>query len=203
MALLREAEAVRETAGEELSQVLAELGVGLRMSVLPSVPKVALGDALVLQRGNDLPTAARRLGSVPVVGANGPVGWHDQAISNGPGVLVGRSGSVGKVSWVDGPFWPLNTSLWVKDFRGNDPRFIYYLLSSLPLADFAAGVSVPTLNRNLLSAIQVPVPSLDEQRRIARILSTIEKAKVANQATTEAVDTVFRSSRRALLGTIA
>jgi type I restriction enzyme, S subunit len=88
----------------------------------------ALGDLITLQRGNDLPKSQRSDGPFPVVGSNGIVGYHSEFIAKGPGVLVGRSGSVGKVTWVEGDYWPLNTSLWIKDFHGNDPLFIYFLL---------------------------------------------------------------------------
>jgi type I restriction enzyme, S subunit len=161
--------------------------------------RVTLGDVIVLQRGKDLPLANRSPGTVPVIGSNGTVGMHDEHVHPGPGVLVGRSGSVGKVSWSEGPFWPLNTALWVKDFKGNDPRFVYYLLSDLPLASFAAGVSVPTLNRNLLHPIEVSIPPLEEQRRIARVLSTIQQAQTAEQRVADALGSVFHSALRGLV----
>jgi len=158
-----------------------------------------LGDVLTLQRGNDLPVSERRNGDYPVIGANGIVGTHDTAISQGPGVTVGRSGSVGEVTWVQSPFWPLNTALWVKDFHGNDPLFVYYLLCSLPLKDYAAGVSVPTLNRNLLHPLPVLLPPLDEQQRIAHILSTIQHFKETNEAVVRAVESVFSSTLAVLM----
>jgi type I restriction enzyme S subunit len=100
-------------------------------------------------------------------------------VAKGPGVFVGRSGSVGKVTWVETDYWPLNTALWVKDFHGNDRQFVFYFLSSLNLSHVAAGVSVPTLNRNLVHPLPVVVPGEKEQRAIAGVLRTVQGAKEA------------------------
>ena len=86
-------------------------------------------DVATLQRGKDLPLDIRSPGSYPVIGSNGVAGYHSEFVSKGPGVLVGRSGSVGKVTFIETNFWPLNTTLWVRDFHENDPTFIYYFLS--------------------------------------------------------------------------
>jgi type I restriction enzyme S subunit len=78
----------------------------------------------------DLPTQDRKNGHVPIVASNGVVGYHNVAPVKGPGVIIGRSGSIGGGQYVTEDFWPLNTTLWVKDFKGNNPRFCYYLLRS-------------------------------------------------------------------------
>lgn len=89
----------------------------------------------------------------------------------GPGVVTGRSGSIGGVFYIDDDFWPLNTTLYVKDFHGNYPRFIYHLLSSFKLGRFSSGAGVPTLNRNSVHGEKVNVPeSVEEQKRIVAIL---------------------------------
>ena len=89
----------------------------------------------------------------------------------GPGVATGRSGSIGAVFYIDVDFWPLNTALYVKDFYGNDPKFVFWLLRYFDLNKFASGVGVPTLNRNTVHDETVVVPAaLDEQRRIVAVL---------------------------------
>jgi len=87
-----------------------------------------------------------------------------------PGVVTGRSGSIGNVFYVEDDFWPLNTVLYVKDFHGNDPRFVLHLLRKFDLGRFATGAGVPTLNRNFVHDEVVGVPPLAEQRRIVGIL---------------------------------
>jgi type I restriction enzyme S subunit len=116
-----------------------------------------------------------------VVGSNGIVGYHGEFKACGPGVFVGRSGSVGKVSRVQTDYWPLNTTLWVRDFHGNDPSFVYYLLSGIDFRRYASGVSVPTLNRNLVHPIEVIVPPLHEQKSIAQSLDSITQAYTATE----------------------
>jgi type I restriction enzyme, S subunit len=104
-------------------------------------------EVATLQRGFDLPVQDRTAGEIPIFAANGPVGTHNVAKCLGPGVVTGRSGTIGKVHYVAQDYWPLNTSLFIKDFHGNYPRFIYYLLSWMKLEQFHEGTGVPTLNR--------------------------------------------------------
>ncbi len=137
--------------------------------------QTTLGEVLTLQRGFDLPESERRPGPYPVIASTGPVGAHDQAMVEGSGVVIGRSGSLGGGQFINGDFWPLNTTLWVKDFKGNDRRFCYYLLKSLDLAKFNAGSGVPTLNRNHIHPLRVTIPKQPgEQRAIAHILGTLD-----------------------------
>jgi len=143
--------------------------------------RVSLAEAVVLQRGFDLPTGKRITGEVPVVASTSIVGFHNESAVEGPGVVIGRSGSIGGGQWIDSDFWPLNTTLWVKDFKGNDPRFIYFLLRSIDFSPFNAGSGVPTLNRNHLSGIEVALPPLPEQRAIAEILGALDDKIESNR----------------------
>ena len=149
---------------------------------MPSTWRVLhLGDAVTLSRGIDLPAQSRSEGRYPVIGSNGVVGFHSAMAAHGPGVLVGRSGSVGEVTYLEEDYWPLNTTLWVRDFHGNDPLFVSFFLRYLDLGRFTAGVSVPTLNRNILHRIEVRLPPVAEQRAIADVLQTVQKAKETRQ----------------------
>jgi type I restriction enzyme S subunit len=133
--------------------------------------KKPLGEVCTLQRGFDLPKRLRKLGSFPLVSSSGCIDSHAEAKVTHPGVVTGRSGSIGSVFFIEDDFWPLNTTLYVKDFHGNVPRFIFHLLGSLDLKRFASGAGVPTLNRNNVHCEHVCVPaSLPEQKRIVAIL---------------------------------
>ncbi|HEX5413692.1 MAG TPA: restriction endonuclease subunit S [Terriglobia bacterium] len=93
----------------------------------------------------------------------------------GPGVATGRSGTIGTVSFVEQDFWPHNTSLWVTSFKGNDPKFVFYLYTCIGLERFATGSGVPTLNRNDVHASKVRIPSdRAEQKAIAAILTDMD-----------------------------
>jgi type I restriction enzyme S subunit len=137
--------------------------------------KIPLGDVLVLQRGFDLPSTARTIGNYPVVASTGVAGMHNESRVKGPGVVIGRSGTIGGGQYIDGDFWPLNTTLWVKDAKGNDIRYIYYLLKSIDFSTFNNGTGVPTLNRNHLNLIQVVKFTKDEQKSIAKILGDLDQ----------------------------
>jgi type I restriction enzyme S subunit len=136
--------------------------------------KTIFKNFLTLQRGFDLPRSEMVEGHYPVLGSTSVIGYHNEFKVNPPGVVTGRSGSLGVIQYVDKPYWPHNTALWVKDFKGNDPRFVYFFLQTLDLKNYNAGVGVPTLNRNHLDNLQLSVPSIDCQFRIASILSAYD-----------------------------
>lgn len=133
-----------------------------------------LGEVATLQRGFDLPNTKRTDGKYPVIAASGFSTWHNEFKVKAPGVTTGRSGTLGQVHYVKDDFWPLNTSLWVKDFNGNNERFIYYFLQTLNFEEYNSGTSVPTLNRNDVHKLDVIIPDIQEQQSIASILSAID-----------------------------
>ena len=129
-----------------------------------------------LQRGFDLPSQSLQVGSVPVVYSNGIMNYHNESKCVAPGIVTGRSGTIGRLTYIEsGPYWPHNTSLWVTDFKGNIPLFVYYLLEHIDLSRFSSGSGVPTLNRNDVHAFKTCIPSVEEQHKIADCLSIIDK----------------------------
>jgi len=157
-------------------------------------------DVAPLQRGFDLPVQDRVPGSIPVFAANGPVGTHSIAKVKGPGVVTGRSGTIGQVHYVEGDYWPLNTSLFVTDFRGNDPRFIFYLLKIMRLERYCEGTGVPTLNRNNIHGIEVSLPPLPEQRRIAAILDKADAIRRKREEGIRLTEELLRSTFLEMFG---
>lgn len=146
---------------------------------------LVLDDIIRLQRGYDLPSGFRRPGQIPVVGAAGISGQHDEHIASGPGVVVGRAGaSMGKATYVPEDFWPLNTALFVTDFRGNNPRFIYYLLTQIDFSGFNSGAAQPMLNRNYIKQIPIQMPDLSEQESIVRLLGALDDKISVNERIT-------------------
>ena len=123
-----------------------------------------------LQRGVDLTAEEQVLGVHPVVTTAGVAGWHSQFVAKGPGVVIGRYGSVGNVHWVDRDFWPHNTTLYVKDPLGNDLRWVYYLLRVFPYSAMQARSAVPGVNRNNMATETVPLPPVSLQREIVKVL---------------------------------
>lgn len=142
----------------------------------PAWKTAPFNEFLILQRGKDLTKSEFQPGNVPVAGSNGVIGYHNKANVAAPGVTVGRSGSVGEVSIYHRPFWAHNTCLYVRDFLGNDEVFSYFFLQYLNVGRFRSGASVPTLDRNTFRFLPVVFPPLSEQRKIAQLLSAVQRA---------------------------
>jgi type I restriction enzyme S subunit len=130
-------------------------------------------DALILQRGFDLPKKNRKPGVVPIYASTGINGFHDTAKVKGPGVVTGRSGTLGTVMYVHQDFWPLNTALWVKEFKRVTVLYAYFLLSNMDLQNYKGGAAVPTLNRNSIHAVEILVPNQQLQARFDEIAQPI------------------------------
>ena len=131
-------------------------------------------DVLVLKRGYDLPESKRINGQYLIYSSNGIAGSHNEYKVKGPAVITGRSGSLGTVQYTENNCWPLNTTLYVSDFKGNNPKYISYLLQMLHLEKYGSGSAVPTLNRNHLDNLEVTFHSLIEQQHIVDIIGSID-----------------------------
>jgi len=133
-----------------------------------------LGNVLTFQRGFDITKAEQSDGPYWVISSSGPKSTNEQFKVEGPGVIIGRKGSLGTVFYSGANYWPHDTTLWVKDFHGNNPKFAYYFLQTIGLERLDAGSSNPSLNRNHIHTIPVLWPSPPIQRRIAAILSAYD-----------------------------
>jgi restriction endonuclease S subunit len=134
-----------------------------------------LGDLINLKRGYDLPESQRRSGPYPVISSAGTTGYHDEYMVEGKGVVTGRYGTLGEMYYVDGKYWPHNTALYVTTFKGNDPKYIYYLLSCLGRIRTSDKSAVPGVNRNELHEMAVPaITDKDQQKKIAAVLSALD-----------------------------
>lgn len=156
--------------------------------------RATLGDVITLQRGFDLPAQERREGNVPVVSSSGITDHHAEARVKAPGVVTGRYGTIGEVFYVTEDFWPLNTTLWVKDFKGNDPRFVSYLLKTVSFLSHSDKSSVPGVNRNHLHTEPVCLPEdVREQRAIASVLGALDDKIDLNRRMNETLEAMARA----------
>lgn len=136
--------------------------------------KCELGDAINLSRGHDLPSQNREAGIFPIVSSSGITGFHNEYKAKAPGVVTGRYGTIGVVFYIKTDYWPLNTTLFVKDFKGNNPRYISYLLQCLNIKEMNSAGAVPGVNRNHLHKIKILLPPLPTQQKIAGILAAYD-----------------------------
>jgi len=143
--------------------------------------QTTFGRFISIKRGYDLTSQERRAGDIPVYGAAGHNGFHDEVKAIAPGIVIGRSGgSFGQAHFVSKDFWPHNTAMYVTDFKGNDPDFVYYLLKILDFSSLNSGSAQPSLNRNFLYPIRISVPKTKEQKSIGRALKQIDKKIALN-----------------------
>ncbi|MCK5686916.1 restriction endonuclease subunit S, partial [bacterium] len=158
--------------------------------------ETTLGEVATFQRGFDLPKKDRTNGRYPLMVSNGQDGKHKDYKVDAPGIVTGRSGTIGNVFYVKENFWPLNTTLWIKDFQSNNVKFIYYFLKRFPFEKYNAGSGVPTLNRNHIHPISVSLPLPPEQKAIAEILSSfdekIELLREQNETLETLAQTIFK-----------
>lgn len=155
-----------------------------------------IGDLFELQRGFDLPSQNRTIGTFPICASTGITQFHNEYKVKAPGVVTGRSGSIGEVFYMTEDFWPLNTTLWVKDFKISSPYFVYYKLKELDLAKTIGGyAAVPTLNRNDVHSMESIIPSSDSmiefQEKVNAIHGLCEFHKKENEKLTEMLSVVM------------
>jgi type I restriction enzyme S subunit len=157
-----------------------------------------LGNEVELLYGKGLPASARITGEIPVYGSNGIVGFHNKSLVEGPGIIVGRKGSVGEIAFSDGPFWPIDTTYYVSNRGSNDWRFLYFLLRHLQLTELNSHSTIPGLNRESVYSIEWTFPQRAEQEKIAAVLWKIQKALEIEEASVRSERDLKKSLLRRL-----
>ena len=161
---------------------------------------VRLGEVLKLEYGVSLPERDRLHGHVPVVGSAGPVGFHHQATNSGPGIVIGRKGSIGTVTWVSDDFVPIDTTYFAVPIDGQaDLLWLYHLLAHEDLSKLNRATGVPGLNRDDVYALKRQVPPLAEQRAIAAVLDGVEDAVERGRVERDTLQSVKAATADALL----
>ena len=128
----------------------------------------------LLFRNSSITQKDQIAGNYPVVSSSGVKSYHNEWRVEGPGVVIGRKGTLGTSFYLEGDFWPHDTTLWVKEFYGNSPLFIYYFLKELELDRYDVGSSNPTLNRNHVHLLPAWLPPVAEQKAITQVLSSLD-----------------------------
>lgn len=136
--------------------------------------RIKFDDFVRLQRGFDLPDSKIIQGKYPVVASTSIKAFHNEYKVNAPVVVTGRSGSLGTVQYIDKDCWPLNTSLYAKNFHGNLPKYVFYYLQTMHLEQYNAGAGVPSLNQNHLHHLKIIVHDRLDQEKVVSILSAYD-----------------------------
>lgn len=178
---------------DDLTQSLFLEMFGDPVTNLKGWKEVIFTDVLVLRRGFDLPVQDRVQGDYPIMASNGVLDWHNEFKVEGPGVVTGRSGTLGKVHLVQYDYWPLNTALYSQDLKGNNPLYLLYLLRNFQVERFTRGAGVPTLNRNLVHAEKIMDIPKKLQNLFAERVQAIEAQKALAQQELEKSEELFNS----------
>ena len=158
------------------------------------VPLKRLGDLVNLKRGYDLPESQRLPGPYPVISSSGISGYHNDYKVEGEGLVTGRYGTLGGMYYVNGKYWPHNTALYVTDFKGNNPKYIYYLLSCLGRIRTSDKSAVPGVNRNELHEMAVPaIEDETQQKEIAAVLSALDAKIDCNNRINAELETMAKT----------
>lgn len=156
--------------------------------------KVRLGDLLNFRRGHDLSKNKMIDGEFAVIGSNGIIGYHNEYTTKAPSISIGRSGNVGNPYFINENTWSHNTCLYIDDFKGNDEKYIYYLLCSLDLKRYGGGSAVPTLNRNHIHPLIVNATlNIKKQEKIANILSSLDDKIENNKRTSKKLEEIAQT----------
>ena len=149
---------------------------------MPAIESKRLGDILNFKRGYDLPARKRQPGEYPVISSSGISGYHSEYKADGEGIVTGRYGTLGTMYYINGKYWPHNTALYVTDFKGNYPKYVYYLLTCLGRMKTSDKSTVPGVNRSEIHEVNVPFLPRNMQENVANTLSSLDqKIEINNQ----------------------
>ncbi|MCD0155669.1 restriction endonuclease subunit S [Deinococcus sp. 6GRE01] len=157
--------------------------------------KTTISDQAPLQRGFDITQKTANPGDVPVISSGGISYYTDNPILSGPGVVIGRKGTLGTVFYVASNYWPSDTTLWITDFKGNNPKFVYYFYKTLSvmMLNLDVGSANPTLNRNHLHSREILWTDRQSQDRIAEILSSFDDKIELNRQMNRTLEQIARA----------
>jgi type I restriction enzyme, S subunit len=188
------------TTGESFRKIIERDRVVVqKVELSGAVPSKAewnekpLGDVVELKRGYDLPKDKRSPGKVPIISSSGINDCHAESMAQGPGVVTGRYETIGEVFFVDGDYWPLNTTLYVRDFKGNDALFVSYLLRTLDFHAYSDKGAVPGVNRNHLHMAMVRVPDRVTQEAIAKVLNSLDRKIAINRRINQTLEAMAQA----------
>lgn len=162
-----------------------------------------LHEVVALQRGFDLPHEARRPGPFKVLTSGKSDDYHDRGPIKGPGIAIGRATNLGRPKWSEGDFWPHNTTLFVRDFKKNSPRWVFHMFEMLDLSGYDSGSVQPMLNRNYIAQVSINVPPPFEQRSIAEVLGALDDKIAANTRLAATADELATAEFRSAVAGVA
>ena len=171
--------------------------MALKFKQIQEFKETKIGDVCPFVYGKGLSEKERNTGKIPVYGSNGIVGWHDKSFLNGPCIIIGRKGSIGKIHHSQIPCWPIDTTFYIEENQNYHLKFIFYLLKFVNLENMDSDTSVPGLNRNAVHEVKISIPEKTGQMRISQVLENldtkIENLQTQNKILEQTAQAIFKS----------
>ncbi|MCC7438650.1 MAG: restriction endonuclease subunit S, partial [Armatimonadetes bacterium] len=155
------------------------------------------GDEVTLEYGKPSRDYRQNRGAYRVFGSNGPIGWTSEALTQGPGVVLGRKGAYRGVEFCREPFWVIDTAYYVVPKADLDMRWLYYAMKHYKLGEVDDGSPIPSTTRAAVYMLELDVPPLQEQRAIAHILGTLDDKIELNRKQNETLEAMARAMFKA------
>lgn len=145
--------------------------------------RYALSDLATIKYGKNQKKVLSESGNIPIYGTGGLMGYATTALYDKPSVLIGRKGTIGKVKYVEHPFWTVDTLFYT--IVNTDivlPKYLYYVMSLIDLNNYNEGTTIPSLRTETLNRLEFDIPSLVEQETILSCLNPIDEKIALNNA---------------------
>ncbi|MFQ2637088.1 restriction endonuclease subunit S [Aeromonas caviae] len=151
------------------------------------------GDEVTLEYGKAIRGYSQTHGKYRVFGSNGPIGWTSDALTHGPGVVLGRKGAYRGVEFCREPFWVIDTAYYVVPKTDLDMRWLYYAVKHYKLGEVDDGSPIPSTTRAAVYMLELDVPPKHEQLAISRILGTLDDKIELNRRQNETLEAMARA----------
>ena len=145
--------------------------------------RYALSELAIIKYGKNQKKVLSEDGNIPIYGTGGLMGYGTTVLYDKPSVLIGRKGTIGKVKYVEHPFWTIDTLFYtIINTDIVTPKYLYYVMSLIDLNNYNEGTTIPSLRTETLNRLEFNIPSIEEQEIVLSCLNPIDEKIELNNA---------------------